>query len=237
MLNNTQKTALQVNEVNAISKAILVGDVARLENTRLIAEAIYKGYKWLKDAEGKTFLKDKAIGMDELIVRVYSFKKAYYYRLIQFAKAIEQNGALYKEFIKQCKAIKEREESTTISMQGFLEYYKEASLETNEGEAPEVEGKGKTTTTLVFTFKGEALNMPNVALRITNGELITKAEKKDINVALLYLYDLINEAPKEAKGKARAEKRKAKAEAKATKKGLTFQDVVIMDEAEANLVD
>lgn len=234
MLNKQQTTALQVNEVNAISKAILVGDLSRLENTRLIAEAVYKGYKWLKDAEGKAFLKDKAIGMDELIVKVYSFKKAYYYRLIQFAKAIEENGALYKEFLKQCKAIKEREESTTISMQGFLEYYKEAKLETNEGEAPEVEAKEKVETTLVFTFKGEALNMPNVALRITNGELITKADKDAINGALAYLYDLVNEAPKVSEAKA---KRKAKAEAKATKKGLTFQDVVIMDEAEANLVD
>ncbi len=234
MLNNTQKTALQVNEVNAISKAILVGDVARLENTRLIAEAIYKGYKWLKDAEGKTFLKDKAIGMDELIVKVYSFKKAYYYRLIQFAKAVEENGALYKEFVKQCKAIKEREESTTISMQGFLEYYKEAKLESNEGEAPEVEAKEKANTTLVFTFKGEALNMANVALRITNGELITKADKEAINGALAYLYDLINEAPKESEAKA---KRKAKAEAKAAKKGLTFEDVIITEDAEANLVD
>jgi hypothetical protein len=234
MLNNTQKTALQVNEVNAISKTILVGDVARLENTRLIAEAIYKGYKWLKDAEGKTFLKDKAIGMDELIVKVYSFKKAYYYRLIQFAKAIEENSALYKEFLKQCKAIKEREETTSISMSGFLDYYKEASLESNEGEAPEVEAKEKTETTLVFTFKGEALNMPNVALRISNGELITKADKDAINGALAYLYDLVNEAPKVSEAKA---KRKAKAEAKATKKGLTFQDVLITEDAELNFAD
>ena len=236
MLNKQQQTALCVNEVNAISKAILVGDVARLENTRLIAEAVYKGYKWLKDAEGKTFLKDKAIGMDELISKVYSFKKAYYYRLIQFAKAVEENGALYKEFIKQCKAIKEREESTTISMQGFLEYYKEAKLETNEGEAPEVETKAKVETQIVFTFKGEAFNLANVSLRVANGELKSEAPKEAINEALAFLYDLVNQSPKEAEAKA---KKKAKAEAKAKKKAkeLKMSDVVIVDEYESNLVD
>lgn len=236
MLNKQQQTALCVNEVNAISKAILVGDVARLENTRLIAEAVYKGYKWLKDAEGKTFLKDKAIGMDELISKVYSFKKAYYYRLIQFAKAVEENGALYKEFVKQCKAIKEREESTTISMQGFLEYYKEAKLETNEGEAPEVETKAKVETQIVFTFKGEAFNLANVSLRVTNGELKSEAPKEAINEALAYLYDLVNQSPKEAEAKAK-KKAKAEAKAKAKAKELKMSDVVIVDEYESNLVD
>lgn len=232
MLNNHQKTALCVAQVNTLSKEIAKGDIARLNNQLSISEAIYKGYKWLKDAEGKAFLKDKAIGMDELIVKVYSFKKAYYYRLIQFAKAVEDNGALYKDFIKQCSAIKERGEVTELSVLAFLEYYKEGKLESNdEGEAPEV--KAKAQTEISFTFKGEAFNLANVSLRVTEGEIKTEATKEAINEAIAYLYDLINPTPKESEAKA---KRKAKAKHKAaTKKGLTIQDVVIVDEV--NFVD
>lgn len=234
--NASQTKALCINEVKAISTAILKGDEARFENSVTQSEYVLKAHTWLKSSEGKTFMLNNSCGIKEVITSAFpSFESpSMYYHLRNLALAIQETGNLVKEWKKEVLKKKQIGEKCALSILAFIEYAKEAKLETNEGEGEAPEVKAKAETTLVFTFKGEALNMSNVALRVTEGEVITKAEKEAINEAIAYLYDLVNPTPKESKAKA---KRSAKAEAKATKKGLTMSDVVITEEVELNFAD
>jgi len=230
--NASQTKALCINEVKAISTAILKGDEARFENSVSQSEYVLKAHTWLKSSEGKTFMINNSCGIKEVITSAFpSFESpSMYYHLRNLALAIQETGNLVKEWKKEVLRKKQIGEKCALSILAFIEYAKEAKLETNEGEgegeAPEVKAKAKTE--IVFTFNGESFNLANVSLRVKEGEVKTEATKEAVNEALAFLYDLVNEAPKVTEAKA---KKKAKAEHKATtKKALTMSDVVIIDE-------
>lgn len=236
--NASQTKALCINEVKAISTAILKGDEARFENSVTQSEYVLKAHTWLKSSEGKTFMTNNSCGIKEVITSAFpSFESpSMYYHLRNLALAIQETGNLVKEWKKEVLRKKQIGEKCALSILAFIEYAKEAKLETQgegEGEAPEV--KAKAQTQISFTFKGESFNLADVSLRVTEGELKTEAAKEAINEALAFLYDLVNQSPKEAETKA---KKKAKAQHKATTKAkakaLTMSDVVIED---ADLVD
>ena len=235
--NASQTKALCINEVKAISTVILKGDEARFENSVTQSEYVLRAHTWLKSSEGKTFMINSACGIKDVITSAFpSFESpSMYYHLRNLALAIQETGNLVKEWKKEVLRKKQIGEKCALSILSFIEYAKEAKLETNEGEGEAPEVKAKAQTEISFTFKGEAFNLANVSLRVTGGEVKTEATKEAVNEALAFLYDLVNEAPKVTEAKA---KKKAKAQHKATtKKGLTFQDVVIIEEAEINFAD
>jgi hypothetical protein len=210
--NNTNK-ALKLNQVNAIVKAIETSDLKRFENSLTLAGLIAEGNKWLKDAEGQTWLKSTKMAMDEFIQKTYGFQKSFYYKLL---KAANVPADVVKEFTTQTAKLKAEKLSAPLSIEALLKYYAEAKLENNEAgegegesESEPTEVKAKAKAVLTFTFKIDGFEP--VSLRIDdNGEFKTSASAENIAVALDYLAQAVAgaglspKAPKEAKIKAKA---------------------------------
>lgn len=214
--NNTNK-ALKLTQVNALINAINKSDAKRFENSLTLAGLIADGNKWLKDAEGQTWLKSTKMAMDEFILKTYGFQKSFYYKLL---KAANVPADVVKEFTAQTAKLKDANLSAPLSIEALLKYASEAKLESNEagdgdgdgdGENEATEVKAKAKAVLTFTFKIDGFEP--VSLRIDdNGEFKTSASAENIAVALDYLSQAIAGAgltPKAPKAKAPKAKGKA----------------------------
>lgn len=258
-INAMKKTAnlekaLSLKEVNALTTAIKKADAQRFENSLTLAGLIAKGHKWIKDAEGQTYMKQQNVGMDEFILAVYGFQKSFYYKLL---KAANVPADVVKEFKKQTQALKEQSLSAPMSIEALLKYHAEAKLETAKGDADteadnDGDGDGKAVTEVkakpkaVLTLAVNVPGLENVALRVMDtGELVTTATGDAIAAALDYLAQAVAGAglkPKAAakpKAKAKALPKPSTAKApkparkaevlKAVQDGLTFEAVTMDD--------
>lgn len=245
-MQNTQSTkALKLTQVNALINAINKSDAKRFENSLTLAGLIADGNKWLKDAEGQTWLKSTKMGMEDFIFNTYGFQKSYYYKLLKTASVPAE---IVREFTAQTTKLKNENLSAPLSIEALLKYASEAKLENNEAGEGEGEGEGKAVqakakAVLTFTFKVDGFEA--VSLRIDdNGEFKTSASAENIAVALDYLRQAVTgaglspKAPKakapKAKGKALPKPNTAKAP-KARKaeilsaQDFTFDEVTLSD--------
>ena len=217
MYTNQTNKALKLNQVNAIIKAIETSDAKRFENSLTLAGLIAEGNKWLKDAEGQTWLKSTKMAMDEFIQKTYGFQKSFYYKLL---KAANVPAEVVKEFTTQTAKLKAEKLSAPLSIEALLKYASEAKLETakdsdgdgdGDGESEAHEVKAKAKAVLTFTFKVDGFEP--VSLRIDdNGEFKTTATGDAIAVALDYLAQAVAGAGLSPKApKAKAPKAKGKA--------------------------
>ena len=247
-------------QVSTLANAIASAQGKSFKSSVEMAAFILKGNVWLNNPEGKTYLKDSGMTMEELINAAYKMQKDNYYLLVRMAKAIERLPKAVELFIEQCEASHKTDKvKIAYSVKNFMDYVKKLDNTTenvlntegvDEDEAVEmalanVEATGKVKPIVTFTFNGEAMDMANVSLRITDkGELKTSSSAEDVAKAIAYLQGTLlqlkaeTQAKVEVKAAASLDKPKAAKVSKFKVKPLVSDaDVIAEFEAELEMAD
>ena len=219
MLNLTahQNKSLQVTQVKALQTKIEETAARKFAASVALSDCIRKGYNWLKSEEGKQFLKDKKVGMDQLVLEVYGFQKSFYYKLLKLGQLAFERPDLLERFTASVNEAKEANLGASLSIENALSFAKEAKgiegNEGNEGNEPKVT---KDKPILVLTFDGHSIGINSVSMRINaDGTLKTAADKKDLRAVVDYLGQYLGMKPAKVEP---AKVEPAKATKKATKR-------------------
>ena len=222
-----------MNKVKAVQSTLLNGDVKRFENSLILAGLIADAHKWVKDAEGQTFLKANALGMEDFIKQVYGFQKSYYYRLL---RANDVPKAVVDEFRAETLKAKATDLNAPLSIEALLAFHKESELESkgesdgeSEGESDGESKVGKAKAVFTLAFKVDGFTP--VSIRIdAGGELKTTNKGAEIETALDYLRQALEGAGVVKKATNKPTGEKAKANTKANKKARKAQVLKGLDE-------
>ena len=260
-MNTTKFTPLAhkmmcISQVTALDNAIKSAQGKSFHKSIEKAMLLLEGNTWLKSTEGITYLKEVAKITQEVAVdQAYGLKKAQYHLNIRIAKATLRIPNLVEDFLALCDA---KQGAASYSIQNLDNYVKKLdNTVTNPlglSEEGEVDGEGvtegsvdvdtKAKPIITFTFNGEAMDMKNVSLRITDkGELKTSSTAEDVAVAIAYLQATLKKrkaetvAKVEVKAKASVDVAKKGAKAKAKAK-VTAEEQAIADfEASLSVVE
>lgn len=219
-MSNTKFTPLAhkmmcISQVSALDSAIKSAQGKSFHKSIEKAMLLLEGYNWLKSTEGITYLKEvKKQTQEEAVKEAYGLLKAQYSLNIRIAKATNRIPNLVENFLALCDA---KQGAASYSVQNLDNYVKkldnavanplptEGSEEGEEGASTEgskadVDTKAKPIVT--FTFNGEAMDMKNVSLRITDkGELKTSSSAEDVAKAIAYLQGTLLQLKAETKAK------------------------------------
>jgi hypothetical protein len=204
------------------------------------AMLLLEGNTWLKSTEGIAYLKEVAkLTQEEAVKQAYGLLKAQYHLNIRIAKATLRIPNLVNDFLALCDA---KQGAASYSVQNLDNYVKkldnavanplptEGSEEGNGEEVTEgsVDVDTKAKPIITFTFNGEAMDMKNVSLRITDkGELKTSSTAEDVAVAIAYLQATLKQLKAETVAKVEV---KAKASVDVAKKGAKAKAKVTAEE-------
>ena len=218
-MSNTKFTPLAhkmmcISQVSALDSAIKSAQGKSFHKSIEKAMLLLEGYNWLKSTEGITYLKEvKKQTQEEAVKEAYGLLKAQYSLNIRIAKATNRIPNLVENFLALCDA---KQGAASYSIQNLDNYVKkldnavanplttEGSEEGEEGASTEgsVDVDTKAKPIITFTFNGEAMDMKNVSLRITDkGELKTSSTAEDVAVAIAYLQATLKQLKAETKAK------------------------------------
>lgn len=220
-LTTQVQQAMYTKQVSTLATAINTAQGKSFRNSAEMAAFILKGDTWLNSSEGKDYLKivkdnyDKT--KEDIVSAAYKMQKDNYYLLLRMAKAIVRLPKAVDMFVEQCEAsYKTDKVKIAYSVKGFMDYVKKLDNVTenvlntegvDEDEAVEmalanVEASGKVKPIVTFTFNGEAMDMKNVSLRITDkGELKTSSSAEDVAKAIAYLQGTLLQLKAETQAK------------------------------------
>ena len=204
MFNSSVKKALQITQVQKLKGSIVRNDLEKFKNSIELAGLMRDAHKWLTSIQGKQFIKAETDGMYLFLERkdVFNISKQWFNDLKNIGYIIEEKPEIVNEYLKACEAAESEGKSVSRSVFYLLKFYKESKLEkpTNASEAGEAGEEGaseaENTTTavekikdvLTLSFKGEALNLSNVSVRIgSDGQFKTSNGAAEIGAAISYL--------------------------------------------------
>ena len=236
--NSLASKMLCIPQINALDSAVEKAQVKTFHKSIEKALLLLQGNKWLKDAEGKQYLKDINATQEEVVKEAYGFNKQQYSLYIRVAKATERIPNLVTNFLAKCEA---KLGAASYGMQAFDDYIKALDkavanpLNITEGNEGGAEGNiedvmaevdvVKTKPIITLAFNGEAIGQKNVSLRVTDkGEMKTTSSVEDIEAVIAYLKkavkqlktDKVDEKPKASTTKA-VDKPKASTQPKVDK--------------------
>ena len=199
-LTSHQTKALQVTQVKNLQSKIEETAARKFAASVALSDCIRKGYNWLKSEEGKQFLKDKKVGMDQLILEVYGFQKSFYYKLLKLGQLAFERPEILERFTASVNEAKESNLGASLSIENALNFAKEVKgieagkgSEGSEGSEPKVT---KDKPILVLTFDGRPIGINSVSMRInSDGTLKTSADKKDLRAVVDYLGQYLGMKP------------------------------------------
>jgi len=198
---------LCISQVTALDGAVEKAQVKAFHKSVEKAMLLLQGYNWLKDNEGKQYLKDIGATQEEAVQQAYGLGKATYGIYIRIAKGINRIPNLVENFLKKCEA---KEGFASYGIPAFDEYIKALDkvvanpLPSTEGSG---EGEGEDTTEgrmdkvdvstkpiISFSFNGEAVGKKNVSLRVTDKqEVKTSSSIEEIETAIAYLQKAVKQ--------------------------------------------
>lgn len=205
-----------ISQVTALDSAIKSAQGKSFHKSIEKAMLLLEGYSWLKSPEGITYLKEvKKQTQEEAVKEAYGLLKAQYSLNIRIAKATLRIPNLVEKFLALCDA---KQGAASYSIQNLDNYVKKLDnavanpLPTEGSEEGEFDGEGvtegsvdvdtKAKPIVTFTFNGEAMDMKNVSLRITDkGELKTSSSAEDVAKAIAYLQGTLLQLKAETKAK------------------------------------
>jgi hypothetical protein len=201
MFNSSVKKALQIAQVQKVKGSIVKNDLEKFNNSIQLSALMRDAHKWLTSIQGKQFIKAETDGMYKFIERedVFKISKQWFNDLKNVGYIIEEKPEIVGEYLKACEHAESEGKSVSRSVFYLIKFYKESKLEkpTNEAEGSEAEGsEAENSTTAVekvkdiftLSFKGEALNLSNVSVRIgSDGQFKTSNGAAEIGAAVSYL--------------------------------------------------
>jgi hypothetical protein len=211
---------LCIPQVAALDGAYEKAQVKQFHNSVKKALLLEKGYNWLKDAEGITYLSDCKLTQEIAVEQAYGLGKSTFSCYIRIAKAIGRIPNLTENFLAKCDA---KQGAASYGINALDKYIKELDkvianpLPSTEGSE---EGEGEDTTEgrmdkvdvstkpiITLAFNGEAVGKANVSLRITDkGEMKTTSSAEDIQSVIAYLQKAVKQMKAGDKPKAAAPK-------------------------------
>lgn len=205
--NSLASKMLCIPQVTALDSAYEKAQAKQFRKSIEKAMLLLEGNKWLKDAEGKQYLKDIGSPLQEDVVKqAYGLNKAQYSLYIRVAKATERIPNLIENFLAKCEA---KLGAASYGLQAFDDYIKALDKavanplpitegnegdEGGEGNIEDVMDKVEVSTKPIITlaFNGEAVGKKNVALKVTDkGELKTTSSVEDIEAVIAYLKNAV----------------------------------------------
>ena len=176
MLNLTphQNKSLQVTQVKALQTKIEETAARKFAASVALSECIRKAHEWLKGEEGKQFLKDKKITMDEFTIEVYGFQKSFYYKLLKVGRLAFDSPNTLEQFTKEVNNAKNNDLGASLSIENLLSFAKEIESIKNAGKASEASEASeaaapkvtKDKPILVLSFDGVQIGLSSVSMRI-----------------------------------------------------------------------
>jgi hypothetical protein len=198
---------LCIPQVAALDGAYEKAQVKQFHNSIKKALLLETGYKWLQDAEGKTYLTDSNLTQEVAVEQAYGLGKSTFSCYIRIAKGIGRIPNLTENFLAKCDA---KQGAASYGINALDKYIKELDkvianpLPSTEGSE---EGDGEDTTEgrmdkvdvstkpiITLAFNGEAVGKANVSLRITDkGEMKTTSSAEDIQSVIAYLQKAVKQ--------------------------------------------
>ncbi len=206
---------LCIPQVAALDSAYEKAQVKQFHNSVKKALLLEKGYNWLKDAEGITYLSDCKLTQEDAVQQAYGLGKSTFSCYIRIAKAIGRIPNLTENFLAKCDA---KQGAASYGINALDKYIKELDKVVANPLPNEVsgEGEGEDTTEgrmdkvdvstkpiITLAFNGEAVGKKNVSLRITDkGEMKTTSSVEDIQSVIAYLQKAVKQMKASEKPKA-----------------------------------
>ena len=235
MLNLTphQNKSLQVTQVKALQTKIEETAARKFAASVALSECIRKAHEWLKGEEGKQFLKDKKLTMDEFTLAAYGFQKSFYYKLLKVGRLSFESPNTLEQFTKEVESAKNKDLGASLSIENLLNFAKEvesiknAGKETSEtSEASEASEAAAPKVTkdkpiLVLNFDGVQIGLSSVSMRINaDGTLKSTNTTDELKAVADYLSQYLGLKATEATPKAATPKAAKAAKPKVKKAAL-----------------
>lgn len=207
---------LCIPQVTALDGAVEKLQVKQFNKSLEKAMLLLQGYNWLKDTEGKDYLKNVAKLTQEIAVKqAYGLEKAQYGLYIRVAKATERIPNVVENFLAKCEA---KMGAASYNLQAFDDYVKALdkvianplpSTEGSEGGEGEDTTEGRmdkvdvnTKPIVTFSYNGKAIGGNNVSLKIDEKhKLKTSSSIEDVETAIAYLQKALKQLKAETQAK------------------------------------